>query len=54
MEGSGTITLEVMEEADKVAIEVSDTGKGIKKRNVSNVFKPGFTTKKRGWGLDYR
>ena len=51
MEGSGTITLEVMEEADKVAIEVSDTGKGIKKRNVSNVFKPGFTTKKRGWGL---
>ena len=51
MERSGTITFEVIEEADKVAIEVSDTGKGIKKRNVSNVFKPGFTTKKRGWGL---
>lgn len=34
-----------------VAIEVSDTGKGIKKKDLKNVFKPGFTTKKRGWGL---
>jgi signal transduction histidine kinase len=30
---------------------VTDTGKGISKQNISNVFKPGFTTKKRGWGL---
>lgn len=47
----GTITLHVEEAGDKVAIEVSDTGKGIRKKDISNVFKPGFTTKKRGWGL---
>ena len=51
MEGSGRITLFMQDEGDKVAIEVSDTGKGIKKKDVGNVFKPGFTTKKRGWGL---
>ena len=32
-------------------IDVTDTGKGISKQNVSKVFNPGFTTKKRGWGL---
>ena len=41
----------MQDEGDKVAIEVSDTGKGIKKKDIGNVFKPGFTTKKRGWGL---
>lgn len=47
----GRITLR-LEETDKCAIvEVSDTGKGIKKKDISNVFRPGFTTKKRGWGL---
>lgn len=47
----GSITLR-LEETDKCAIvEVSDTGKGIKKKDISNVFRPGFTTKKRGWGL---
>ena len=51
MEGSGRITLFMQDEDDKVAIEVSDTGKGIRKKDVGNVFKPGFTTKKRGWGL---
>ena len=51
MEGSGTITLAMARTADKVAIEVSDTGKGIRKKDIGNVFKPGFTTKKRGWGL---
>ncbi len=51
MEGSGRITLFMQDEGDKVAIEVSDTGKGIRKKDVGNVFKPGFTTKKRGWGL---
>lgn len=51
MEGCGTITLRIEETAAKVIIEVSDTGKGIKKKNIRNVFKPGFTTKKRGWGL---
>lgn len=48
---SGTITLHVEETADKAIIEVSDTGKGIKKKDLANVFRPGFTTKKRGWGL---
>jgi len=51
MEGKGHINLKLMETEGKVAIEVSDTGKGIKKKDVKNVFKPGFTTKKRGWGL---
>ena len=47
----GSITLR-LEETDKRAIvEVNDTGKGIKKKDISNVFRPGFTTKKRGWGL---
>lgn len=51
MEGSGTITLTLLDDGDQVAIEVADTGKGIKKKDVKNVFTPGFTTKKRGWGL---
>ncbi len=51
MEGSGSITVEMAEEDDVVAIEVTDTGKGIAKKNLQSVFQPGFTTKKRGWGL---
>ena len=51
MEGSGTITLHLDETADKAIIEVTDTGKGIRKKDLRNVFRPGFTTKKRGWGL---
>jgi signal transduction histidine kinase len=51
MEGKGTITLTLFEEPQSVAIEVQDTGKGIKKKDLANVFTPGFTTKKRGWGL---
>ena len=51
MEGKGTITLTLMEEEHRVVIEVQDTGKGIKKKDIANVFTPGFTTKKRGWGL---
>ena len=51
MEGKGTITLTLTEEGQRVAIEVQDTGKGIKKKDINNVFTPGFTTKKRGWGL---
>ncbi len=49
--GSGRIDLWLLEEDDIVAVEVADTGKGIKKKNLKTVFKPGFTTKKRGWGL---
>ncbi len=51
MEGAGTITLTLMDEGDQVVIEVQDTGKGIKKKDIKSVFTPGFTTKKRGWGL---
>jgi hypothetical protein len=52
MEGqSGRIDLWLLEEDDIVAVEVVDTGKGIRKKNVKNVFRPGFTTKARGWGL---
>lgn len=51
MEGEGKITLNTEEMPDRVIIEVTDTGKGIKKKDIRNVFKPGFTTKKRGWGL---
>ena len=51
MEGAGTITLTLMDEGDQVVIEVQDTGKGIKKKDLKSVFTPGFTTKKRGWGL---
>ncbi|WP_434502892.1 sensor histidine kinase [Prevotella sp.] len=47
----GTITVKVSEIDDFVSIEISDTGKGIKPKDISNVFRPGFTTKKRGWGL---
>ena len=48
---SGTITLHVEETPEKAIVEVSDTGKGIRKKDVGHVFTPGFTTKKRGWGL---
>ena len=52
MEGqAGRIDLWLLEEDDIVAVEVVDTGKGIRKKNVKNVFRPGFTTKARGWGL---
>lgn len=49
--GPGTISITVTEVGHRVTIDVADTGKGISKKNIKNVFKPGFTTKKRGWGL---
>jgi K+-sensing histidine kinase KdpD len=49
---SGTIAIKILRGNDnKVLIDISDTGKGMPKPMISNVFKPGFTTKKRGWGL---
>jgi hypothetical protein len=51
MESRGSIYVEILKGEDTVTIEVTDTGKGISKQNISKVFKPGFTTKKRGWGL---
>lgn len=48
---SGTITLHVETIGERVIVEISDTGKGIKKKDLRNIFRPGFTTKSRGWGL---
>ncbi len=47
----GKIKISAFRESKKIVIEVSDTGKGIKKMDIKNVFRPGFTTKRRGWGL---
>ncbi|MBO4965513.1 MAG: GHKL domain-containing protein [Muribaculaceae bacterium] len=51
MSGHGKITITTGREKDKVFIEVKDTGKGIARKNFKDVFSPGYTTKKRGWGL---
>ena len=51
MEGKGTIQVNIKNETAQVTVDVIDSGKGISKQNISKVFKPGFTTKKRGWGL---
>ena len=52
MGSSGTIAIKILRGNDnKVFIDISDTGKGIPKAMIANVFKPGYTTKKRGWGL---
>ncbi|HEY4967312.1 MAG TPA: HAMP domain-containing sensor histidine kinase [Puia sp.] len=51
MEGRGNIDVQIRDEQQKVVIDVQDSGKGISAANVRRVFDPGFTTKKRGWGL---
>jgi len=51
MDGRGSINIFIKNETTRVVIDVKDTGKGISKKNIPLVFKPGFTTKKRGWGL---
>ena len=51
MNGSGRIDIYLEEMAKQIAIEVTDTGKGMQKGHFKSVFKPGFTTKARGWGL---
>ncbi len=51
MEGKGSITIAIADLEKEILIDVTDTGKGINSRNLQKVFKPGFTTKKRGWGL---
>jgi signal transduction histidine kinase len=51
MEGKGHIDVNVKDEPQQVIIDISDTGKGISAGHIRRVFDPGFTTKKRGWGL---
>jgi signal transduction histidine kinase len=51
MEGKGSIDVKIKDEPQQVIIDLSDSGKGISPANIRRVFDPGFTTKKRGWGL---
>jgi signal transduction histidine kinase len=51
MEGKGQINIDIKQNEKEIFIDVADTGKGIAGANLRKVFKPGFTTKKRGWGL---
>lgn len=51
MDGQGKIELEVSRDANRVYVDVTDTGKGMERSMYKKVFRPGFTTKKRGWGL---
>lgn len=51
MSGEGRIEIYVYRAANHIVVEVSDTGKGIARSDFKNVFRPGYTTKKRGWGL---
>lgn len=51
MGDKGKITLDLIDDSDHIHIDLSDTGKGIQKSNIKMVFNPGYTSKKRGWGL---
>ncbi len=51
MDGKGEININIKDEITQTIIDVSDTGKGISAKNIKKVFNPGFSTKKRGWGL---
>lgn len=51
MQGEGEISVYVSRQQGQVLVEVADTGKGIERQHFKSVFRPGFTTKKRGWGL---
>ena len=51
MKGKGKISVSITEEENKIVINISDTGDGIDRSIIKNIFKPGVTSKKRGWGL---
>lgn len=51
MKGKGSLNLKLFEKASEIEILISDTGSGMKKEVANKIFKPGFTTKTRGWGL---
>jgi signal transduction histidine kinase len=51
MDGQGSITISAQDKGNKAILDISDTGKGIPKSKFDTVFHPGYTTKKRGWGL---
>ena len=51
MEGEGKIDIHITEDHQNEFIDISDTRKGIASKNYKSIFRPGFTSKKRGWGL---
>ncbi|MDR1346608.1 MAG: HAMP domain-containing histidine kinase [Bacteroidales bacterium] len=51
MNGVGTITIDIIEAGQEVYVDISDTGKGISARKFGTIFQPGYSSKKRGWGL---
>lgn len=51
MKGRGKLSIEISQLEDNVKVSVSDTGKGLSKKLFKKIFEPGYTTKKRGWGL---
>jgi signal transduction histidine kinase len=51
IEGEGEINVSIYRTTEELFVDITDSGKGIPKSNYRTVFKPGFTTKKRGWGL---
>ena len=51
MEGKGNITINMQQDDNNLYIDITDTGKGIDRRRFKAIFRPGYTSKKRGWGL---
>jgi signal transduction histidine kinase len=51
MEGNGQVNIEITEDTDHIHIDIGDTGKGIPKSRFKTIFRPGYTSKSRGWGL---
>jgi hypothetical protein len=51
MEGNGTVNIEITDDVDHIHIDIGDTGKGIPKSRFKTIFRPGYTSKTRGWGL---
>jgi K+-sensing histidine kinase KdpD len=51
MENSGTISIDLLEKGNQIYIDITDTGKGVAKSQFKTIFQPGYSTKKRGWGL---
>ncbi|MDP1621774.1 MAG: HAMP domain-containing sensor histidine kinase [Bacteroidales bacterium] len=51
MEGNGIVNIEITEDVDHIHIDIGDTGKGIPKSRFKTIFRPGYTSKTRGWGL---